>query len=127
MTTGNVLSNDLDANSTGSLLITAFDAVSVHGGVVTKNGDNTFTYTPPANFSGTDTFTYTVTDGIGNSAVGTVTVSVAAATPAPTNVTPAPTSSGGGGTIDPLGVIVLAGLWMRLRRGGVRSINARRW
>jgi hypothetical protein len=33
------------------------------------------TYTPPASFTGTDTFTYSVTDGIGTS-TGTVTVTV---------------------------------------------------
>ena len=32
-------------------------------GTVTINGDGTVTYTPNANFHGTDTFTYTVTSG----------------------------------------------------------------
>src|SRR5690606_5862563 len=35
-----------------------------------------FTYTPPAGFSGTDTFTYTLDDGEGNADTGTVTITV---------------------------------------------------
>jgi VCBS repeat-containing protein len=57
------------------------DAVSVNGGTVVNNGDGTFTYTPFANFNGTDTFDYTVTDnGDGaspaTSATATVTIVV---------------------------------------------------
>ena len=41
-------------------------------------------YTPPANFSGTDTFTYTMTDGVPNSeATASVTVTVTAVNDAP--------------------------------------------
>jgi hypothetical protein len=35
-----------------------------------------FSYTPPTNFTGTDTFTFTAVDNLGNSATGTVTVAV---------------------------------------------------
>ncbi len=48
-------------------------------GVVTQNGDGTLTYTPNANFCGTDSFTYKLTDGICDQASwdeGTVTVTV---------------------------------------------------
>jgi len=75
-TTGDVLANDIDTNQTGSLTITAVDLVSAHGGTVTNNRNNTFTYLPPVNFTGSDSFTYTITDGLGKTAVGTVTVSV---------------------------------------------------
>jgi hypothetical protein len=40
------------------------------------NGDGTFTYTPPAGFSGTDTFLYYVNDGYGNSRSVEVTIDV---------------------------------------------------
>jgi hypothetical protein len=40
-------------------------------------GAGVVTYTPAANFVGTEAFTYTVEDGFGGSAVGTVTVNVA--------------------------------------------------
>src|SRR4030095_14819285 len=36
-------------------------------GSVTVNGDGTYTYTPAANYNGSDSFTYTVSDGNGGS------------------------------------------------------------
>ncbi|WP_432698375.1 VCBS domain-containing protein [Marinobacterium sp. YM272] len=51
------------------------DTTSAHGGAVIDNGDGTFSYTPPANFTGMDSFTYTVTDGV-NETSATVRVSV---------------------------------------------------
>ncbi len=69
-----VLANDSDVDG---------DALTIesHGqpanGTVTLNGDGTFSYTPNADFSGTDTFTYTVTDGNGGTSTATVTVVVA--------------------------------------------------
>ena len=36
---------------------------------MTDNGDGTVTYTPDANFNGSDSFTYTVTDGNGSTVV----------------------------------------------------------
>ncbi|MCF6391773.1 cadherin-like domain-containing protein, partial [Mycobacterium sp. MBM] len=46
--------------------------------------DGTFTYTPTADFNGTDTFTYTAGDGTATSSVETVSITVA-----PVNDTPA--------------------------------------
>ena len=43
----------------------------------------TITYTPPVNFSGTDSFTFTVNDGITNSASATVSITVVAVNDAP--------------------------------------------
>ena len=48
-----------------------------------RNADGTFTYTPNANFNGTDSFTYRVTDGA-TSDTATVTITVAAVNDAPT-------------------------------------------
>jgi len=45
-------------------------------GSVTVNGNGTYTYTPNANFHGTDSFTYTVNDGAGGSDTGTATITV---------------------------------------------------
>jgi hypothetical protein len=47
---------------------------------VTKNADNTLTYTPSSGFSGTDSFSYTVADPSGAKAIATVTVTVGSAT-----------------------------------------------
>ena len=45
-------------------------------GTVTINADGTISYTPNANFSGTDIITYTISDGNGGTATATVTVTV---------------------------------------------------
>ena len=45
-----------------------------------------FTYTPDANFNGTDTFTYTASDGTAVSNVATVTITVTAVNDAPVAV-----------------------------------------
>ncbi|MEV7974388.1 Ig-like domain-containing protein, partial [Cellulomonas sp. NPDC089187] len=67
-----VLDNDVVTN--GGISGTTDPA----NGTVTVNTDGTITYTPNADFSGTDTFTYTITDAAGQSATGNVTVTVVA-------------------------------------------------
>ncbi len=47
-----------------------------HGAVTIGNGSADVSYTPEANFNGTDTFTYTVSDGHGGTNTATVTVTV---------------------------------------------------
>uniref|UniRef100_UPI002638FC81 Ig-like domain-containing protein n=1 Tax=Ilumatobacter sp. TaxID=1967498 RepID=UPI002638FC81 len=56
--------------------VTAFDATSANGGTVSVGADGTFSYDPPADFFGTDTFTYTITDANGNTSTETVTITV---------------------------------------------------
>ena len=53
---------------------------------VTLNANGSFTYTPDANFYGTDTFTYVVSDGNGGTDTGTVTITVTAAADDPVAV-----------------------------------------
>jgi len=69
-----VLANDTDADG-DALSVNSFDAASVAGGTV--NCTATCQYTPPAGFSGIDTFTYDATDGIAVSNRATVSVTVA--------------------------------------------------
>ena len=57
------------------------------GGILSGTAPN-LTFTPTIGFSGTASFTFQVTDGLLNSAVGTVTITVAA----PTGPPPAPTT-----------------------------------
>ncbi|QNE48130.1 tandem-95 repeat protein [Glaciihabitans sp. INWT7] len=66
------------ANDTGTgLSVTAVSTPANGIAVVTGTGvGNTVTYSPAANFSGTDSFTYTVTDQYGQVATATVTVTV---------------------------------------------------
>jgi hypothetical protein len=67
-----VLANDSDPDA-DALTITAVTQGA--SGVVTNNGSSV-SYTPNANFVGTDTFTYTVDDGHSHTDTATVTVSV---------------------------------------------------
>jgi VCBS repeat-containing protein len=68
-----VLSNDTDIDSTG--LTTVLVAGPAHGSLI-LNSDGSFTYTPSANYTGTDSFTYRASDGSLQSALPTVTVSL---------------------------------------------------
>ncbi len=81
VTTGNVLANDTDADG-DPLSVSGFSQPSQ--GVVTHNGDGTFTYTPPANFNGVTTFTYTVRDPGDLTDDATVTITVTAVNDLPT-------------------------------------------
>ncbi len=76
-----VLDNDSDpAGSKDPLVITSVTS-GAHG-TVTTNG-STVTYSPNANYVGSDTFTYTINDGDGGTATATVTVNVLNAPDAP--------------------------------------------
>src|SRR5690606_38340461 len=79
--TGNVLAdngNGADSDADGdTLTVTPATLTTSEGGsvVLLENGD--FTYTPAADFNGTDSFTYTVTDGNGGSDTATATLDIA--------------------------------------------------
>ena len=62
---GGVLANDTDAD--GGTLSAVLDTNVSHGSL-TLNADGSFSYTPAAGYSGTDSFTYTATDGHATSA-----------------------------------------------------------
>jgi cellulose biosynthesis protein BcsQ len=75
-----VLANDTDVDNE---LITISDVTQGRSGSVRKNDDGTLTYTPNANFSGTDSFTYTVTDKEGAKDTAVVKVEVGSANDPP--------------------------------------------
>lgn len=83
----NVLANDSDPDDTDANpdvdppTIDSFTQPS-HGAVATNAGGG-FTYSPGADFNGTDTFTYTLRDAANNTATATVTVSVTPVNDAP--------------------------------------------
>jgi VCBS repeat-containing protein len=62
-------------------------AGAMHGTVAFNQGAGTFTYTPNANFNGTDSFTILVSDGNGGTAEQAVSVTVTPVNDAPTGVT----------------------------------------
>ena len=65
-------------------------------GTLTLNPDGSFTYTPAANFHGTDSFNYQVQDGVDDSATATVVITVTPVNDAPTlaPITPSITETG---------------------------------
>ncbi|MBP8303469.1 MAG: tandem-95 repeat protein [Phycisphaerae bacterium] len=75
-----VLANDTDND--GDPLTAVLDT-GVANGALTFNADGSFTYTPSANWSGSDSFTYHATDGKVDSLPATVTITVAAVNDAP--------------------------------------------
>jgi large repetitive protein len=72
-TTISVLTNDTDMDG-DALTVTTTTSPS-HGNAVV-NADGTITYTPTANFHGSDTFDYTISDGNGGTGIATVTITV---------------------------------------------------
>jgi len=97
LTTGNLLTNDTDANTgatlsvasvhdaSGNTIILGAATLLPSGAKLTVNTDGTFTYDPNGAFNtltagetANDTFTYTVIDNLGNTSVkaGTVTISI---------------------------------------------------
>ncbi|MEE4358032.1 MAG: cadherin domain-containing protein, partial [Desulfococcaceae bacterium] len=80
----NVLENDVLEESAGTLIVSSIDSSELSG-TVTLNDDYTITYNPldsqqiqnlTAGQTLTDTFTYTITDGLGGTDTGTVSITV---------------------------------------------------
>ncbi len=78
--TGNVLTNDTDAE--GTTLTAALVSNPTHG-TVTLAGNGLFTYTPATDYTGADSFSYTASDGVNTSNTATVTVNVGVINTAP--------------------------------------------
>jgi subtilisin family serine protease len=77
----NVVANDTDVD--GDTLTPISTGGSPLGGV-SINGNGTIQYTPPPNYSGSDSFSYTVSDGHGGTSSANVSVTVVAVNDAPT-------------------------------------------
>jgi hypothetical protein len=67
----NLIGNDSDPD--GDTITVSAVGTAAHGTVV-NHGDGTVTYTPAANYSGPDSFTYTLSDAVGLTTTGTVSV-----------------------------------------------------
>jgi hypothetical protein len=70
-----MIGNDTDADL-DLLTVTGVGSPSSQGGTVVDNGNGTWSYTPPAGFTGTDLIAYTIQDAHGGSAAGQVTIEV---------------------------------------------------
>ncbi|MFO1513416.1 MAG: Ig-like domain-containing protein [Verrucomicrobiota bacterium] len=80
ITAPGILANDSDPD--GDLLTAILSAGPTHGTLaLSTNGG--FTYTPKTNFSGVDSFTYRAQDGLTNSEIATVTITVTGTNDAP--------------------------------------------
>ena len=77
---GTLADNDSPSDDGGNLW--ALDQAASNG-VAVVNADGTYSYTPNAGFTGTDSFTYTITDADGDVSTATVTVTVTPDTPPP--------------------------------------------
>ena len=75
-----ILGNDSDVDGD---TITAVLVSDVSNGTLTLNADGSFTYTPAANFVGTDSFSYKVNDSLLDSNTVTVEIDVTAVNDAP--------------------------------------------
>ncbi|MBN2564174.1 MAG: cadherin-like domain-containing protein, partial [Candidatus Eisenbacteria bacterium] len=82
-TTVDVLDNDSDADG-DPITIISVDGTTSEGGTATINNNGTpsnpaddyIVYSPPLDFSGTDTFTYTISDPYGGTDTATVTITI---------------------------------------------------
>lgn len=87
--TFNVLTNDTDVDVGDALTVSAFDDSTILNGTLTDNGGGSFTYTPDADYDGSDTFSYTAGDGNGGTSSAVVTLTVTAQPDAPNAATDA--------------------------------------
>jgi hypothetical protein len=99
----NVLANDSDRDR-DVLSVSDYHKTSTKGGAVSCTGAGVCTYTPLANFNGTDTFGYTVSDGKGGNASATVTIVVNPVNDPPVAVDDSATTDANG----PVNINVLA-------------------
>ncbi|MDJ1468111.1 Ig-like domain-containing protein [Xanthocytophaga flava] len=74
-----VLDNDSNPapGKQSELVVTAVtNALTAQGGVITINGDGSFTYTPKTDFVGIDTYTYIITNAVNLKSAATITIFV---------------------------------------------------
>lgn len=79
---GTVVATDVD-NASEDLVYSVEAGNGPANGTLSMDADGTYTYTPDADFNGTDSFTYTVTDPDGGQATAVATITVTAVDDAP--------------------------------------------
>ena len=91
-----VLTNDTDVDGDS---LTAVLGTPPSSGSVVLAADGSFTYTPAADFAGSDGFSYVVDDGAGGTATGTVVIEVAPVNDAPIAFDDIASTSGPGAVV----------------------------
>jgi VCBS repeat-containing protein len=86
-----VLGNDSDPE--GQPITAVLDTGPAHAASFALNANGSFSYSPAANYSGSDSFTYRAHDGIQPSAPATVNITVTGVNDAPVNTAPASVST----------------------------------
>ncbi|RLG38661.1 MAG: hypothetical protein DRO01_06270, partial [Thermoproteota archaeon] len=87
-----VLGNDTDPDG-DPLTVSSYDHTTVQGGTISMNSDGSFTYDPPADYCGQDSFGYIVSDGNGGTDTATVTITVTGVNDPPVAVDDADTTN----------------------------------
>ena len=90
------VSTDIDAGDTATYSVGS----NPSNGSVVANANGTFTYTPNANFNGTDSFQYIVTDAAGATSIATATVTVTAVDDAPVAANSATSATEGAAVVS---------------------------
>ena len=85
--TGNVTANDSDPDG-DALTVDTTPVVAPAHGKLALNADGSFTYTPDANYNGTDNFTYTLRDADGATTTAVVTLTIKPVNDAPLAIVP---------------------------------------
>ncbi|MDB5340240.1 MAG: thrombospondin, partial [Planctomycetaceae bacterium] len=83
LTTGNLATNDTPSGDGGNVWTLTTIAAN---GVAVVNPNGTYSYTPNANFHGSDSFSYTVTDIDGDTSIATVAITVTSVNDSPVAV-----------------------------------------
>ena len=73
---GNILTDGTPDSDADGDTLTVTGNTSPLNGAVTVAANGAFSYTPPADFNGSDSFTYTIGDGNGGAATATVSITV---------------------------------------------------
>ncbi len=82
---GSISGNDTLSGDGGNVFSLVGGSGPTHGGIV-FNADGTFTYTPSANYNGSDSFSYSITDANGDLSTALVSIGVASVNDVPTAV-----------------------------------------
>ncbi len=122
-TTAKATTGTLSAtNPSSGTLAFAIVTAPAHGTATVTASTGAYSYTSTGGYTGSDAFTWKVNDGVADSNIATVSVTVNAAPPPP----PPPSGGGGGGSFGPfalLGLLFLALVPWWLRHRALRSTS----